>query len=52
MSEASAEVNAAEDRSKRAAADAARLAEELRAEQDHSNQLDRVRKALEFQVKV
>lgn len=40
------------ERGKRAAAEAAHLAEELRAEQDRSNQVDRVRKNLEFQVKV
>lgn len=40
------------DRGKRAAVDAARLAEELRQEQERSNQIDRVRKSLEFQVKV
>lgn len=45
-------MEAAQDRGKRAAVDAARLAEELRQEQERSNQMDRVRKSLEFQVKV
>jgi hypothetical protein len=40
------------NRGKIASAEASRLAEELRHEQERSNQIDRVRKALEFQVKV
>lgn len=46
------ELKLAEDRGKKAAMDAARLADELKREQEHSNQIDRVRKALEVQVKV
>ncbi|KAI6204528.1 hypothetical protein M3Y94_00684900 [Aphelenchoides besseyi] len=51
VSEATSEVDAALNRGKIAAAEASRLAEELRHEQDRSNQIDRVRKALEFQCK-
>ncbi|KAI6239365.1 CRE-MYO-2 protein [Aphelenchoides fujianensis] len=51
VSEATSEVDAAMNRGKIAAAEASRLAEELRHEQDRSNQIDRVRKALEFQCK-
>lgn len=52
MGEAANEVDAALNRGKIASAEASRLAEELRHEQERSNQIDRVRKALEFQVKV
>lgn len=45
------EVKGAEERSKKAMADAARLADELRAEQDHSMQIEKMRKSLESQVK-
>jgi len=41
----------AEDNSKRAMADAARLAEELRHEQEHAGQIERLRRALESQVR-
>ncbi|CAD5233385.1 unnamed protein product [Bursaphelenchus xylophilus] len=51
VSEATAEVNAAMERGKRASSEAAHLAEELRNEQERSNQVDRIRKTLEFQVK-
>lgn len=40
------------DRAKRASAEAAKLAEELRIEQENSNQSDRQRKFLEMQLKV
>ena len=40
----------AEDNAKRAMADAARLAEELRHEQEHAGQIERLRRALESQV--
>jgi len=40
----------AEDNGKRAMADAARLAEELRHEQEHAGQIERLRRALESQV--
>lgn len=36
---------------KQSAADAARLAEELRQEQEHSAHVDRMRRALEVQIK-
>jgi chromosome segregation ATPase len=36
---------------KKASADAARLAEELRQEQEHSQHVDRLRKGLELQLK-
>lgn len=36
---------------KKASADAARLAEELRQEQEHSQHVDRLRKGLELQIK-
>ena len=45
------EYKAAEERSKKAMADAARLAEELRQEQEHAMHVDRLRKGLEQQVK-
>ena len=44
------ELKMAEDNSKRAMADAARLAEELRHEQEHAGQIERLRRALESQV--
>lgn len=50
-SEASAEVSTAEDRSKRASFEAGKLAEELKNQQERSNQVDRHRKNLEYQVK-
>ncbi len=40
------------DRNNNAMSDAARLAEELRHEQDQSMQIERVRKGLDAQVKV
>jgi len=40
-----------EDNSKRAMADAARLAEELRHEQEHAGQIERLRRGLESQVR-
>jgi len=42
----------AEDNAKRAMADAARLAEELRHEQEHAGQIERLRRALESQVTI
>lgn len=45
------EYKASEERSKAASSDAARLAEQLRQEQESSLQNDRVRKALETQLK-
>ncbi|KAK0404980.1 hypothetical protein QR680_017737 [Steinernema hermaphroditum] len=40
-----------EERSKKAMSDAARLAEELRQEQEHAMHIDRMRKGLEAQIK-
>ncbi|KAI1711889.1 myosin head (motor domain) domain-containing protein [Ditylenchus destructor] len=45
------EYKAAEERSKKAMADAGKLAEELRQEQEHSLHIDRMRKGLEMQIK-
>ncbi len=45
------ELKASDDRAKRAAADAAKLADELRQEQEHSQHIDRLRKGLELQIK-
>jgi myosin heavy chain 6/7 len=45
------ELKASEERSKKAMADAARLAEELRQEQEHSMHIERMRKGLEQQIK-
>jgi len=41
----------AEDNSKKAMADAARLVEELRHEQEHSSSIEKMRRTLESQVK-
>jgi len=51
LDEAVAELKNSEERSKKAAADAARLAEELRLEQEHGLQVERLRKGLEQQIK-
>ena len=40
----------AEDQAKKAMADAARMADELRQEQDHSAQIEKMRRTLETQV--
>jgi len=45
------ELRAAEDAAKKAMADAARIAEELRHEQDHASQIEKLRRSLESQVK-
>jgi chromosome segregation ATPase len=45
------ELKASEERSKKAMGDAARLAEELRQEQEHSLHTERMRKGLEQQIK-
>jgi myosin heavy chain 6/7 len=45
------ELRAADENAKRAMADAARLAEELRREQEHAGQIEKLRRALEAQVK-
>jgi len=44
------ELRSAEDQAKKAMADAARLADELRQEQDHSAQIEKMRRTLELQV--
>ncbi|CAF0933109.1 unnamed protein product [Adineta ricciae] len=51
LDEAVAELKNSEERSKKAAGDAARLAEELRMEQEHAIQVERLRKGLEQQIK-
>jgi len=45
-----AQAKGSEEKSKRAMVDAARLADELRAEQDHSNGQEKAKRALESQV--
>merc|ERR1712002_327813 len=45
------ELRAADEQSKKAMGDAARLAEELRSEQEHSQHIEKMRKTLEAQVK-
>merc|ERR1719500_899853 len=45
-----AQAKSSEEKSKRAMVDAARLADELRAEQDHSNGQDKAKRALESQI--
>jgi len=44
-------VKVAEDHAKKAAADASRLAEELRQEQDHSSQIEKARRTAETVAK-
>ncbi len=44
-------LRATEEQTKKAMMDASRLAEELRAEQEHSTHIDRMRKSLEAQCK-
>ncbi len=44
-------VQASEDHAKKAMADAARLAEELRQEQEHAGHIEKMRRALEAQVR-
>lgn len=51
MDETLNEFRASEERSKRAIADAERLAEEYRQEQEHGLHIDRMRKGLELQIK-
>lgn len=45
------ELKASEERARKAAADADRLAEEVRQEQEHATHVDRQRKALELNAK-
>ncbi|KAL4239400.1 hypothetical protein ACF0H5_000216 [Mactra antiquata] len=51
LEEMNGEVRAADERSKKSLADAGRLADELRAEQEHGSQVEKMRKALEQQIK-
>ncbi|XP_061197039.1 myosin heavy chain, striated muscle-like isoform X3 [Saccostrea echinata] len=51
LDEMNNEVKAADERAKKAVADAARLTDELRAEQEHSQQIEKFRKGLEGQIK-
>ncbi|KAL7670095.1 hypothetical protein ACOME3_005033 [Neoechinorhynchus agilis] len=51
LDEAVSELKTSEENCRKAAADAARLAEELRHEQDHAANLDRIRSGLEQQLK-
>ena len=44
------ELRSSDENSKRAFADAARLAEELRREQEHAGQIEKLRRSLEAQV--
>jgi len=52
LNEMGNELRASDERAKRAISDCARLAEELRQEQDHAQHIERQRKALELQIKV
>lgn len=45
------EAKNSEEKAKKAMVDAARLADELRAEQDHAQSQEKLRKALETQIK-
>ena len=51
LEDQSTELKASEENSKRAMSDATRLAEELRHEQDHAGQIEKLRRGLEAQVK-
>jgi myosin heavy chain 6/7 len=51
LDETLTELKNADELSKKASADAARLAEELRQEQEHSQHVDRLRRGLEQQIK-
>ena len=44
-------MKSAEENAKKAMTDAARLADELRQEQDHAGHIEKMRRALEIQVK-
>ena len=45
------EAKQSEEKAKKAMVDAARLADELRAEQEHAQQQEKMRKAMEQQIK-
>lgn len=51
LDEMSSEVRSADDKAKKAFADAAHLAEELRSEKDHSSSVEKTRHSLESQIK-
>jgi len=51
LDEMSNELRGSEERAKKAMADAARLADELRQEQEHSLQVEKLRKGMESQLK-
>ncbi|KAI1720615.1 myosin head (motor domain) domain-containing protein [Ditylenchus destructor] len=51
LDETLTELKNADELAKKASADAGRLAEELRQEQEHSQHVDRLRKGLELQIK-
>jgi len=51
LDDQSNELRSAEEAAKKAMADAARIAEELRHEQDHASQIEKLRRSLESQVK-
>lgn len=51
MDELLNEAKNSEEKAKKAMVDAARLADELRAEQDHAQTQEKLRKALETQIK-
>lgn len=51
LDEAITELKNSEERVRKASADASRLAEELRVEQEHVSNVEKLRKALEQQVK-
>jgi len=52
LEDQSNELRNAEDQAKKAIVDAARLADELRQEQDHASQIEKMRRTLENQVSV
>jgi uncharacterized protein YlxW (UPF0749 family) len=45
------EIKAADERARKSAADCERLANELRSEQEHSHQIEKLRKGMESTVK-
>lgn len=51
MEELHSEIRSADERAKKSQMDVARMAEELRAEQEHCLQIERIRKSLETNIK-
>lgn len=51
MDESVNELKATEERTKKASMDAARLADELKQEQEHSQHVDRMAKGMDMQIK-